>query len=67
MPDSPQYSLNQTDGYKILRGGLIVAAGAIITYVLDTIPMIDFGVYSPLVVSISSSLLETLRRYLAGQ
>lgn len=64
--DSPKFSLNRTDAWKIARGALIVCAGALLTYAADTLPSVDFGVYTPLVVSISSSLIEALRRFLSG-
>lgn len=61
---SPAFKLNRTDLWKIARGGLVVLAGALLTYVMDTIPYVDFGSYTPLVVSMSSSLIEAIRRYL---
>jgi len=63
VSDSPQFALNKTDVFKALRGLVVVLAGAALTYVADMIPSVDFGMYSPLVVSISSTLIELARRF----
>jgi len=62
--DSPKFSLNTTDLWKAARGLLVVLAGAALTYLVDTIPQVDFGIYSPVIVSVSSTLIELARRYL---
>lgn len=61
---SPKYSLNKADLFKALRGLVVVLAGAALTYVADMIPNVDFGMYTPLVVSVSSTLIELGRRFL---
>lgn len=63
---SPQYALNATDLFKAGRGLLVVLAGAALTYVVDLIPQIDFGVWTPMVVSVSSTLIELARRWLTN-
>lgn len=63
---SPTGELNSTDYWKAARGLIVVLIGATLTYLLDTIPTIDFGAYSPIVVSITSTLVELGRRYLTN-
>ena len=62
---SPAFSLNTTDLYKILRGAAVVAIGAGLTAILDAVPFIDFGAYTPVVTALSSSLVEAVRRFVA--
>jgi hypothetical protein len=63
---SPKFSLNKTDLFKAGRGLLVVLAGAALTYLVDVIPQIDFGVYTPVVVSLSATAIELGRRYLTS-
>lgn len=66
MEPSPKNSLNDVDYKKILTGLGIAIAGAALTYLLDVIPSIDFGVWTPVVVALNSALVNAGRRYLAG-
>lgn len=63
---SPKFALDTTDLFKAARGLLVVLAGATLTYLLETIPQIDFGGYTPVVVSLTSTMVELGRRYLTS-
>ena len=68
MRESKKLELNKEDGMKILKGLGIALGGAAITYGLEIIPNVDFGVaYTPMVVAISSILLNTIRKLLQGK
>ena len=64
--NSPSGELNSTDWYKAGRGLLVVLAGATLTYLADALPNIDFGAYTPVVISLSSTFIELGRRYLTN-
>lgn len=66
MNESKQWSLNNIDYKKILVGAGIALLGALATYLQDTIPNVDFGVYTPVVVAINSILVNAIRRFVIG-
>ena len=51
---------------KIARGAGIAIAGALLTYLAQYISSTDFGVYTPLVVTIASILVNAGREYIKG-
>lgn len=63
---SKQWSLNNIDYKKILVGAGIALLGALATYLQDTIPGIDFGTWTPVVVAINSILVNTIRKFVMG-
>ena len=63
---SKQWSLNNIDYKKILVGAGIALLGALATYMQDTIPGIDFGIYTGVVVAINSIIVNALRRFIMG-
>lgn len=65
--ESKQFSLNKEDGLKILKGAGIALAGALLTYLADLIPSIDFGAYTPIVVSMSSILINAILKFISGK
>ena len=64
---SRKFQLNKTDLTKILTGASIAGAGAGLAFLVETIPFIDFGEYSPFVVALFSILANSVRKYLAGK
>lgn len=62
--DSGRYQLNQEDLTKLGIGALVAVGGALLTYLADTIPGVDFGVYTPVVVAIASILINAGRKFL---
>lgn len=65
--ESKKFTLNKEDGLKILKGAGIALAGALLTYLADLIPSIDFGSYTPVVVSLSSILINAGLKFIRGK
>lgn len=65
MEDSPKYQLNASDMKSIAVGAGIAVAGALITYLSEAIVQVDFGELTPVVVAISSILVNAARKWLA--
>jgi len=66
MESSKRGVLNSIDWKKIGIGLLIAIGGALATYLQDTIPGIDFGAFTAIVVAINSVLVNLLRKWLTG-
>lgn len=67
MPElkgSPALSLSWHDGWKVLQGALIAAAGAGLTYLAEWVSGTDFGEWTPVVVSVSAVLVNVARKWL---
>ncbi len=64
---SPKFSLNQEDLVKILKGAGIAMGGALLTYLLQVVPNINFGVYTPGVVALLSILINAGLKFVQGQ
>lgn len=72
--DSPKYVLNATDAWKIVRGALVTALGAFITYVSQIYLNVDYSAtiyghvvnFAPLAIVVIGALIETGRRFVAG-
>ena len=67
MAQSKRFKLNKQDLTKVLTGASIAGAGAVITYLLEVVPSIDFKEYTPIVVAIFSILANAVRKWLAGK
>lgn len=63
MP-SKRFQLNRADLVKIGTGALIAAGGAALTYIAEALPGVDFGEWTPMVVAISSVLINAARKWL---
>ena len=64
---SPKYSLNKEDAEKILKGEVIACGGALLTYIAEIVPQVDFGAVTPVVVAIASIAVNTGWKFLRGQ
>lgn len=64
---SPRWTMNTTDWTKIGKGALIAAGGALLTYLLDMLPNINFGDFTPLAVAGFSVLINAALKWMAGQ
>lgn len=62
-----KYRLNKQDLLKIAVGAGIALGGAFLTYLAEIIGQVDFGDYTPIVVSISSVLINAGRKFLADK
>lgn len=58
---SKAFSFGSEETKKVLKGLGIALLGALITYMADTIPGIDFGAYTGLVVALNSVLVNAAR------
>lgn len=67
MTQSARFTLNKQDGQKIIKGALIALGGALLTYLLEIIPQIDFGVYTPTVVAVASIVINAGLKFIAGK
>lgn len=63
---SPNFSLNKTDLMKIAKGAVFAIGGALLTYIADTIPHIDFGAFTPAIVAINSVLMNAAFKWLTA-
>jgi len=56
------YKVNKKDGKKILIGAGIAGAGAVLTYLAEVIPNVDFEAWTPVVVAMFSVLVNIVRK-----
>jgi hypothetical protein len=63
---SAKYKLNKEDGKKIGRGALIALGGALLMYVSELIPNVDWGQWTPLVVAMGGVLVNLGWKLLKG-
>jgi len=64
---SEKLKLNKEDGAKILKGAGIAVAGALLVYVVEILPNVDFNAYTPIVVALAGVLVNSARKWLASQ
>lgn len=64
---SKQFRLNKEDGLKIAKGAGIAVGGALLTYIAQLIPNVDFGAYSALCVAIFSILINAGIKFLQNK
>lgn len=64
---SKRFQLNSEDLVKIMTGAIIAIGGALLTYLSEIVLQIDFGAYTPTVVSVLSILINIARKLLAGK
>ena len=64
---SPRFQLNKEDGKKILVGASIATGGALLTYILEVLPNVDFGELTPVIVAVLSILINAGRKFLEGK
>ena len=65
--ESKKYKLNKEDTSKIIKGLGVALGGALLTYLAEIIPNVDFGQLTPLVVAISCVIINAGRKFLAGE
>lgn len=59
-----KFTFTEENIYKVLRGAGIALGGALLTYLAQFFASTDFGVYTPLVVAVSTILINAGREYL---
>lgn len=61
---SPKFKLTIEDLKKILIGLWIAMLGAAITYIVEEIPNVDFGEWTPIAVALAAVLVNTARKFI---
>lgn len=64
---SNRFELNKEDGIKILTGAGIATGGALLTYLLEILPNVNFGEFTPVIVAIFSILINAGKKFLEGK
>ena len=67
MVQSEKFKLNKEDMKKIAIGAGVAIAGAVLTYITEVIPNVDFGSYTPVVVALFSILANAVRKLIVGK
>jgi len=57
--ESPRFSIDLVGLKKIGKGALIAGSGAVLTYLAEAIPGLDFGEYTPVIVATLSILINS--------
>ena len=63
---SKKLRFSNIDWKKIGIGLLIALGGALATYLEETIPGVDFGLYTPLAVALNSMVVNAIRKFFAS-
>lgn len=64
--NSQLFKLNELDWQKIGNGALIVVISALLTYLSEWLPKIDFGVAIPLVMAFWGIVVNVVRKWLTN-
>lgn len=64
---SDKFRLNKEDSLKILKGAGIALAGALLTYLAEILPKVDFGNYTLIVAPIISILINAGLKFFKGK
>jgi len=63
--NSPTLKLNKKDLTKVGTGAAIAGGGAAVVYILQALPMIDFGQYTVAVAAFASVALNLVRKWIS--
>ena len=66
METSKLLKLDSFDWVKVGKGLLIALCGAILTYLSDLIPTIDFGMWTPMVMAFWSIVVNIVQKLLTN-
>lgn len=64
---SKRFTLNRNDLKSIGRGALIATSGALLVYLADLAPNVDFGEYSGIIAPVLMILINAGRKYIVGK
>jgi hypothetical protein len=59
-----KYKFDKENLVKIAKGAGIAIGGALLVYVAEVLPQVDFGVYTPLAVAVGGILINAARQFL---
>lgn len=62
---SPKYKLNKHDLKSLAIGLAVALAGAAITYLTEVVAKIDFGDWTPIVVTLNSVVANAVRKWIS--
>jgi len=65
--ESKKYNLNKEDSIKLLKGAGIAVAGALVAYVAEMLPMVDFGSYDKIAMVVGMLAVNAVRKMIAGK
>ena len=63
---SPNFSIDSIGLKKVGKGLLIAVGGATLAYLAEAIPGINFGVWTPIAVAVSSVVVNFGRKFLSS-
>lgn len=64
---SEKWKLNKVDLKKVGKGALIAVGGALLTYLTELLPAVEWGSYTPIVVAVGGILVNVGWKVLKGQ
>lgn len=64
---SDKFTLSKEDGLKILKGAGIALGGALLTYLAEVLPHVDFGDYTLVIAPIISILINAGLKFFQGK
>ncbi len=64
MEESPRFSIDTKGLIKVLKGAGIVGGAAALTYIIEALPGVNLGEYTPIIVGISSIVINFVRKWL---
>lgn len=68
LTQSKRFAFNKVDLLKVGRGAVLAGGGAVVVYLLEVVPQVDFGVsFTPLVTAFAAILLNAARKWLSGK
>lgn len=65
--DSFKYELNKKDLLKILKGAGIAGGGAVVAFLIQLLPNVNWGSYAYLVVPVGGVLLNAALKFFNGK
>jgi len=64
--EQKRFSFDKETLIKIGTGALIASVGALLTYLLQALSNMDYGVYTPIIVAVMSILVNMLKEWQKG-
>lgn len=65
--ESKRYTLNKEDLKKIGRGAFMAIGGALVVFLLDLLPNLDLGEYTPVLIPVVSIALNSADKFFRGK
>lgn len=66
MNTSKKYKLNKLDLEKIGKGLAVATAGAVLTYLVQIFPQVDFGLFTPIVTAVFAVFANIARKWVTS-